>query len=237
MFLTNRIRSFHNSTITETGISDHNKLKNSFFRSHFEQIPSKKVEYRNYKKFNVTNFFRDLDQEMMEVKMCKYNNDMYSTFSNVFRSVVDKHAPLKRKIIRGNQAPFMTKQLSKDMMNRSKLRNRYIKWPSRENFLDYKKAKNTCSYLNKFAKKSYFDKDTRTGFVSYRAFWNTVKPFLTNKGFLTKENITINHKDKIVTDNSKLAHLFNNHCINIVESTSGIPPKILENPSVNQMTI
>ena len=37
---------------------------------------------------------------------------------------------------------------------------------------------------------------------------NTVKPFLTNKGFLTNENITIKHKDKIVTDNSKLAHLF-----------------------------
>ena len=65
---------------------------------------------------------------------------MYSTFSDVFRSVLDRHAPLKRKIIRGNQAPFMTKQLSKVIMNRSKLRNRNIKWSSRENFLDYKKA-------------------------------------------------------------------------------------------------
>ena len=102
------------------------------------------------------------------------------------------------------------------------------KWPSRENFLDYKKAKNTCNNLSKFT-KSYFDKVTSKGFVSNKAFWNTVKPFLTNKGFLTNANITIKHKDKIVNDNSKLAHLFNSHYINIVENTSGMPPENIGN--------
>ena len=92
-------------------------------------------------------------------------------------------------------------------MNRCKLRNRYTKWPSRENFLDYKKAKKTCNNPSTFAKKSYFDEVTNKGFVSNKDFWNTVKPFLTNKGFLTNENITIRHKDNIVTDNSKLIYL------------------------------
>ena len=31
----------------------------------------------------------------------------------------------------------MTKELSKAIMNRSKLKNRYTKWPSRENFLAF----------------------------------------------------------------------------------------------------
>ena len=99
----------------------------------------------------------DQDQEMIHSKMCKYNNDIYSTFSDVFRSVLDGDASLKRKMIKGNQGPFMTKQLSKAIVNRSKLRNRYIKWPSRENFLDYKKAKNTCSNLSRFSQRSYFN--------------------------------------------------------------------------------
>ena len=132
-------------------------------------------------------------------------------------------------MITGNQGSFMTKQLSKTSMNRCKLRNRYIKWPFRENLLDYKKAKNTCNNLSKFAKKSYLNKVTSKSFVSNKAFWNTVKSFLTNKGFLTNENITINHKDKIVTDNSKLVHLFNNCYINVVENTSGMPPKSIGN--------
>ena len=167
---------------------------------------------------------------MIQGEMYKYSNDMYSTVSDVFRSVLDRHAPLKRKIIRRNQGPFMTKQQSKAIINRSKLRNRYIKWPSRENFLDYKKAKNTCNNLNKSAKKSYFDKVTSKCFMSNKGFWNTVKPFLTNKGFLTNKNITIKYKAKIVTDNNKLAHLFNNHYINIAESTSGMPPENIGNP-------
>ena len=46
---------------------------------------------------------------------------MYSTFSDVFRSVLDRHTTLKRKMIRRNQGPFMTKQLNKVIMIRSKL--------------------------------------------------------------------------------------------------------------------
>lgn len=39
------MRSFHNTAITQTGISDHHKLITSFFGLHFEQIPPEKVEH------------------------------------------------------------------------------------------------------------------------------------------------------------------------------------------------
>ena len=147
-----------------------------------------------------------------------------------------KRAPLKT--IEGNQGPFITKQLSKAIMNRSKLRKRDTECPSRENSLDYKKAEYTCNNLKKLAKKSYFDKVTSKGFVSNKAFWNIVKQFLTNRGFLTSENIAIKHKDKIVTDNYKLAHLLNNHYINMVESTSRMSAGNIGNTaSKNQVTI
>ena len=58
MFLTNRTRSFHNTAITENGISDHHKLITSFFSSHFERIPPEKVQYRNYRKLDVTHFLK-----------------------------------------------------------------------------------------------------------------------------------------------------------------------------------
>ena len=75
MLLTNRTRYFYNTAITEASISDHHKLI-TFFRSHFERTPPKKVEYRNYKKFDVRNFLRDLEHEMIQGEMYKYNNDM-----------------------------------------------------------------------------------------------------------------------------------------------------------------
>ena len=48
---------------------------------------------------------------------------------------------LKTERVRGNQTKFITKELRKSIINRSRYKNRYLKWPSQENFLAYKKAK------------------------------------------------------------------------------------------------
>ena len=53
-----------------------------------------------------------------------YKSVAYITYkkSVYFRQVLDKHTPLKRKRIKGNQAPFMTKEPSQAAMTRSKLK-------------------------------------------------------------------------------------------------------------------
>ena len=56
---------------------------------------------------------------------------MYTTFTKVFILELDKHAPLKVKKVRVNQGPFMPTELSKAITNKSKIRNKYQKWPSR----------------------------------------------------------------------------------------------------------
>ena len=105
------------------------------------------MEYRDYKKFDKNNFLFELEHELLKGEMYKRENDMSTSFTNVVRFILDKHAPLKTKITRGNQAPFMTKSLSKAIMTRSRLRSKYNKWPSRENFLAFKKAKNNCNNI------------------------------------------------------------------------------------------
>ena len=223
VLLTNIPRSFQKTNILETGLSDYHKMILSIFRSYFAKIPSKLIEYRNYKKFYLENFLYDLDQELLKGEMYKSSNsiEMYSSFMKVYRKVLDKHAPLKVKKIRGNQAPFI-------IMHKSKLKNKYQKWPSRENFLALQKAKNYCNNLSKSTKKKYFEKVTKKGFVNNRAFWNTVKPFLTNKGFLTNDNIVIKNNDEIIKNKNEIVELFNSHNVNIVEKTSGFPQKLRE---------
>ena len=92
-------------------------------------------------------------------------------FSVIFRTILDHHAPLKTKRIRGNQAKFMTKELSKPIMNRSRFKKGYLKWPSRENFLAYEKVENLCNSLNKKAKKTYFEKATENGIMGSKKCW------------------------------------------------------------------
>ena len=73
----------------------------------------------------------------------------------------------------------MTKELSKALMNKSETRNKYIKWPSRENFLAVKTVKNFCNNLTRTMKKNFFQRVIKNGFANNKKFWNAVKPFLT----------------------------------------------------------
>ena len=75
---------------------------------------------------------------------------------NSFSEVLDYHAPVKQKVVRGNQAPLITKDLSRARMMKSKTKNQYVKWPSGENFLAFKKAKNKSASINEKAKKRLF---------------------------------------------------------------------------------
>ena len=85
----------------------------------------------------------------------------------------------------------MNKELSKAIMEKSRFRNRHLKYPSRENFLAYKNIKNKCNNLLKQSKKKYIKDISNKGAATSKSFWNTVKPFITHKGIQTNENITI----------------------------------------------
>ena len=129
--------------------------------------------------FNKSSFLNELDPELLKGDMYINNRDMFSTFTEIFRRVLDKHAPLKTKSLRGNQSPFMPKELSKAIMNKSKSRNKYTKWPSGETFLAMKREKSYCNNLTRTTKKNFFQKIVKSGFANNKKFWNTIKPFLT----------------------------------------------------------
>ena len=85
-----------------------------------------------------------------------YNSaNPYDDYSNLFKTITAKHAPIKQKKVRGNNAPFMTKELRKAIMDRSRLRKKYLKYPSRENFVNMKKIKNKFSSICRKSKIKY----------------------------------------------------------------------------------
>ena len=58
--------------------------------------------------------------------------------------ILNKHAPIKKKYKRCNQMPFVTKDLSKAIMKRSKLRNNYLKNKTDANRMLCKNQRNYC---------------------------------------------------------------------------------------------
>ena len=77
--------------------------------------------------------------------------------------LLDKHALLHKKYKRGNRMPFVTKDLSKTIMKRSKFRNNYLKNKSDANRMLYKKQRNYCVSLLKKSKTNYLIGEKRNG--------------------------------------------------------------------------
>ena len=183
-------------------MSDFHKLILSLFRAFFGRMPAKIIEYRNYSKFSPEALLHELDQELNKGIIYNKQDKQYNLLPDIFRTILDHHAPLKTKRIRGNQAKFMTKELIISIMNRSKLKNRYLKWSRK--LPGYKKAKNLfkqlSNSLNKKAKKSYFEKTTENGIMGSKKFWSTVKSFLSSKGLIHKNDKTIEIDNKIIED-------------------------------------
>ena len=67
-----------------------------------------------------------------------------SNFQNTFIQVLNNHASAKKKIVRFNNSPLMTKTLRKAVIHRSRLENIYIRKRNDKNWENYKKQRNFC---------------------------------------------------------------------------------------------
>ena len=68
--------------------------------------------------------------------------------------ILNEHAPMKERLVRANNVPFMNKTLSKAVIHRSRLRNNYPKNPNIVNKEKYKKYRNYCVNLYKQEEKN-----------------------------------------------------------------------------------
>ena len=110
--------------------------------------------------------------------------DLGDKSSYKFLGIINKHAPLKKKIVRGNNAPFMNKEFQKEIYVRSRLRNKFWVEPSAKDKAAYKKQRNNCAKIRRKSIKRYMDKVSEKGIETNKSFWNFIKPFMTTRVWL-----------------------------------------------------
>ena len=65
--------------------------------------------------------------------------------------------------------------------------------------------------------------------MSNKTFWRTVRPFLTNKGILMDNEISLIHNGKTIYDEKQTAKAINRAYNNILEHTTGNKPTSILN--------
>ena len=150
-------------------------------KTKFEKFEPKKLIYRNFKQFKL-----DICNSMSAVRT-------HTAFENNFVSILDKHAPKKTNILRGNQNHHFNKNLWKPIMIRSRLKNKANKSKNPIDIAKFKRQKNLVQNLNKQTKLQYFEKLSVD--CNSKPFWKACKPYFSNKNSNIQENIMLLEKD------------------------------------------
>ena len=113
---------FQNTTTVFAGISDFHKLVLTVLKISFTKNKPKKIIYRDYKNFDSFLFNDELENvlELDKINSC-------TMFEKLFLKGLDKHAPVKKKVVRANHAKYISKPLRKAIMKRSYLEKIYFK--------------------------------------------------------------------------------------------------------------
>ena len=225
--ITNVPKSFQGSVAIETGLSDFHKLTLSIMKVFYKKQKPIIINYRDYRNFDNDAFMNDVKE-----KVSQFNHeDRFNKFdlfkSTVFR-IFDDHAKLKKKYVRANQAPFINKRVKKEIMKRSRLRNKFFKTKNEIDRLNYNKQRNFCLSLIRNEKKKYFSNINTGDITDNKKFWKTVKPLFTEK-ISIKPKITLIEKniisqedqddlviENVISDDIGVSEVFNEYFVNIV---------------------
>ena len=134
LYLTNSPLSFQNTSSVFTGLSDFHKLVLTVFKTTFIKSTPKKFFYRDYKHFNHECFEKEL-----KCALSTFEKINYQEFDRTFIEILNRYTPVKKKLVRANQAPYMTKALRKVIMRRSELETKHFKLKTNATLKAYKK--------------------------------------------------------------------------------------------------
>ena len=139
----------------------------------------------------------------------------YDEFESAFITALDKHAPKKKKRLRGINKLHITKSLGQALMKRSKLKNKTNKTKLLIDIRNYKKQRNYVVNLNKNAKFEYFSRcDCKDG----KPFWVNCKPYFSNKHSKANNDIVLNEDGELILKNKEIANTFNDYFGSIIEN-------------------
>ena len=109
----------------------------------FQKLKPKIIVYRDYENVDNAKF-------RYNIVTATSNVDNFGVYKNTISNIFNRHVSIKKKYIRTNEAPFMSKELHKAIMERSRLRNKFLKHRTDTN---KKKLQHPKKYLQKTLEK------------------------------------------------------------------------------------
>ena len=194
------------------GVSDHDLV----FAVRKQKIPrpkAREIEYRSMK---------NLDENELMEELRRVPWDSAYIFEDVddlwdhWAKVLNTHAPLKKKRMRGDQLPLITAELQREISRRNRLFKKHAKNPIDSSWEKYLKQRNKVTTLKRKGMKS-FCVDASLNKKHHGEFWKKMKPLLPSKAE-KRSKIVLLENEQLITDPKCVAETLNDYFCNVAAS-------------------
>ena len=200
LILTNSSRSFQDTCTIQTRFSNFNKLVVTALKLYFSKQKPNIQTSRDYQKLSKP-------YELSKIDVC---NLEFEHFLNIFIEALNNHTLMKKEYLSANQGEFMTKELYKAIMTRSRLCNNFLKERSADSKITYDKQRKYRVNLLRRIKNNYFANINISSITDNKKSWKTVKPLFSDR-ISHEETINLVGNDTILSDDQVVADTFNNY--------------------------
>ena len=143
------------------------------------------------------------------------------------------------RYVRANQASFINSKIHKEVMRRTRLRNKLMDSKTDADRIAYNKQRNYCVSLIRKEKKAYYSNLNIRDITDNKTFWRKVKPLFSEKVNLQTKILKngmekgndlsdpeiFSEVEKVISEDMEIAETFNDFFVNIVPSLK-IYPKL-----------
>lgn len=215
--LTNATDMIRTHGVISIALSDHDLC---YLILNFKSVRNPKtITFRNLKKVNLEAFRNHLSNHPWhEIETCKSLDEEIDLWESFLLKSIDEFAPLKKKRVRNQPAPWLNSDIKQIMKIRDGLKRKASKSNNEELMNRYRKAKNLVTKKIRAAKKAHFSKQLSDTAKSTSNIWPVLKSLLPSK------KATQNYNPG--TEDSLLANQFNNFFANVGADLAATIPNV-----------
>ena len=218
-FFTSNPKFILTTDVLETGMVDHFLVygvrKVNAWRLRKERAKPKIVESRNMKQYDKALFLHDLQQIDWKTILDPLSSDpsgMANTFQGIFESILNVNAPIKRRRVRSEFAPWLTPSIRKSMATRDRLKKIAIKNP--EMWPLYTKQRNRATKEIRNSIQDHYKALINESNGNPKKMWKTINRVLDKDVKLTNLS-AIESEGKTLTKEYDMLEVLNRHFVSV----------------------
>jgi len=200
------------------GISDFHSLVCIAMRLSRPRLEKRTITYRSYKHFNQSAYVHDLSSTPFHIaNLFDDVDDQLWAYETLLHEVVNDHAPLKTKTVRGRHCPYMHNELRKAINVKGMLHRKYLRNRSRTSWEDYRRQRNKVTKMKRLSIQVYFNKHCDR--PQNPNFWQVIRPFM-GSSLHGGDNIQLQEGGSVISDGVLVCETFNDYFINAAANLS-----------------